>query len=208
MNQNSSNNSKLYAALGGRVTGAILKQRAIEARYLFNKNPRHCLYCRSPLLVSMDDLRPKTFQAAKRRKFCNHSCAQTYTNLRRERKPPKTRGISRRRIGFAYLNTMSKGELFANRKNWQAARSTIRQQASYVYELSGKPKTCFVCAYNRHTEVCHRKPVNQFAGSVMVSEINHLDNLVALCRNHHWELDHGILSLVPDAGIEPAAFGL
>lgn len=191
MNQN----PKLYAAtLGGKATGAILRERAIEARRLYNETPNHCLYCNAPSLVSMNDLKPQVFQATKRKKFCNRSCAAAYNNRNRPHKPPKSK-FNRKRIGYAYLSKTTKGELFARSKNWQAARSTIQHHAAHIYETSGQPRVCLVCAYNLHTEVCHRTPVSRFPDTAMVSEINHPDNLVALCRNHHWELDHGDLKL-------------
>jgi hypothetical protein len=197
MNQN----LKAYAAsLGGKARGLILKQQAIEARIQYNAVPKLCLHCRAPMLVSLDSHR-SVFQTTKRRRFCSHSCAAAYSNARRERKQ-KPQKLHLERIKFARLNTITKGELFAQSKSWQAARSTIQRHAVYVYNTSNKPRACKVCSYSRHIEVCHLKAVNRFSVATLISEINHPDNLVALCRNHHWELDHGVLNLVSVGRIE------
>lgn len=50
--------------------------------------------------------------------------------------------------------------------------------------------------YTNYCEVCHIKPVNGFSDESLVSEINDINNLVALCPNHHWEFDHGLLQLM------------
>ena len=58
-----------------------------------------------------------------------------------------------------------------------------------------KVTSCEKCGYFLHVEVCHIKPINKFIASDKISDINHPDNLVVLCRNCHWEFDHGLLTL-------------
>ena len=76
---------------------------------------------------------------------------------------------------------MTKGELFGCRKNWQSARTAIRKLADSIF-------------YNKHIEIAHIKGVSEFSDDSLVSEINDINNLVALCPNHHWEFDSGQLS--------------
>lgn len=64
-----------------------------------------------------------------------------------------------------------------------------------AYRKSTRPKVCAVCGYDAHYEVCHIKPINDFLPTDSVAEVNELSNLVALCPNHHWEFDHGRLSI-------------
>ena len=71
--------------------------------------------------------------------------------------------------------------------------SKIRQYARKAYQQSNLPKQCFVCGYSLHYEVCHKQSISSFSSSILVSEINSLTNLVALCPTHHWELDAGLL---------------
>lgn len=54
---------------------------------------------------------------------------------------------------------------------------------------------CQVCGYDKHIELAHIKPIHKFADSDLVSVINHPDNILVLCRNHHWEFDSGLLLL-------------
>ena len=106
----------------------------------------------------------------------------------------KTLGIE---INIGYISpilSMTKGELFANRKNWQSARTAIRKLADSTYKNSNKPRKCAVCGYNKHIEIAHIKGVSEFGDENLISEINDINNLVALCPNHHWEFDSGMLS--------------
>lgn len=46
----------------------------------------------------------------------------------------------------------------------------------------------------QHVEVAHLKAVSDFKDESLMSEINHPDNLIGLCLNHHWEYDNGYLT--------------
>ncbi|MEP7292863.1 MAG: HNH endonuclease [Chloroflexota bacterium] len=70
-------------------------------------------------------------------------------------------------------------------------RTIARQQ----YEKANLPRVCVNCGYDRHAEICHVKPISSFPNDAPVAVINDLANLVALCPNCHWELDHGVLRL-------------
>jgi len=70
----------------------------------------------------------------------------------------------------------------------------VRQNAQLVYRQSGMSAQCLLCGYSTHVEICHIKNISDFPTNTLVSEINNLSNLVALCRNHHWEFDHNCLS--------------
>ncbi len=89
---------------------------------------------------------------------------------------------------------MKKGELFSNRKNWQSARSSIRKLADTIFRNSNKPQECAICGYNKHIEIAHIKAVSEFSDNELILEINDINNLVALCPNHHWEFDNNLLS--------------
>lgn len=93
------------------------------------------------------------------------------------------------------LKKKSKEELFKNTKNWQSARSQIQRTAREIYQNSNKPKCCVICGYDKTYQVAHIKAVSEFSGEITIEEVNSLDNLIALCPNHHWEYDHGLLNL-------------
>lgn len=79
--------------------------------------------------------------------------------------------------------------------NWQSARSAIQRLARKIYDKSSKPKKCVVCGYDKHYEVAHIKFVSSFDDNALISEINDIDNLIALCPNHHWEYDNDNLDI-------------
>ena len=70
--------------------------------------------------------------------------------------------------------------------------STIRSHARRI-ALSMQNK-CVVCGYSKHVDICHKKSIHKFPDTALVKEVNDKNNLVKLCRNHHWEFDHGLLS--------------
>jgi hypothetical protein len=72
-----------------------------------------------------------------------------------------------------------------------SAYSLIRYRARNILRTS----SCEKCGYSLHIEVCHIKPINAFSREARLSEINHPENLIILCRNCHWEFDHGLLTL-------------
>lgn len=95
------------------------------------------------------------------------------------------------------LSLYTKEELFSRRENYQSARSSIRKNATDTYKNSDKPKCCLVCGYSKTYEVAHIKGVADFNGNSLISEINDISNLIALCPNHHWEYDNTDFNITP-----------
>jgi hypothetical protein len=62
---------------------------------------------------------------------------------------------------------------------------------------------CQYCSYSLHVELCHIKPVASFDETATLGEVNDPSNILVLCRNHHWEFDHGHLprSAIPNRSI-------
>lgn len=89
----------------------------------------------------------------------------------------------------------TKGDYLKNMDNWWEARVPIAKHARIIFNKSNKEKKCFNCRYDKHIEVCHIKAVSEFSDESILNEINNIDNLVALCRNCHWEFDNGLLIL-------------
>lgn len=90
-----------------------------------------------------------------------------------------------------HIGQRTKDEVSGN--NWWAKRVPIAKHARRVFSLSDKPKECLICGYNKHYEVCHVKAIADYDNTITIEEINNIDNLVALCRNHHWEYDNGLI---------------
>lgn len=93
------------------------------------------------------------------------------------------------------ISSITKGELFKNRKNWQSARTAIQKLARVKYFEYNKNSKCHICGYDKHVEVAHIKAVSQFDDSATIDEINSVNNLIGLCPNHHWEYDNGLLTI-------------
>lgn len=93
------------------------------------------------------------------------------------------------------LDSIKKCELFNKRKNWQSARGCIVKDAKKKYIKSGRILSCAICGYDKHVEIAHIKSVSSFNDDATIREINSIDNLIALCPNHHWEYDNGLLNL-------------
>lgn len=155
--------------------------RSRNFKEVYYLNPKLCLTC---LLAIPFEQR--------RNNFCNHSCAAATTNKNRIKLSdhkiyvkPKKHTVSKLTI-----KTLNKTKIFELSKNWQSARSTIRKDACRVYKQSGKEYKCNVCGYSNHVEIAHIKAVSEFDNESTLLEINDINNLVALCPNHHWEFDN------------------
>lgn len=140
-------------------------------------------------------------------RFCSNSCGakSAYRNLPRQRltRTCATCGCnirSRRKYCDECLKqrTRNWGEVtyaaVTSLRSYQK-NSRIRDLARKTYLRSGRPKSCYVCGYATHFEVCHLRAISSFPENVTVAEINDHSNLIALCPNHHWELDHNLLTL-------------
>ncbi len=79
--------------------------------------------------------------------------------------------------------------------NFKSRMPYLRKLSRMKYLDSDKPKECLVCGYDKHFDVAHVKDVKDFADDDLASEVNDLDNLIALCKNHHWEFDKDHLAI-------------
>lgn len=102
-----------------------------------------------------------------------------------------------------YLKFKTMGELRESAKGVQVnsyARGLAREWARKNLDCSG----CWYCGYSTHVEVCHIKDVALFSDETYVSE-TYENNVIILCRNHHWEYDNGYLAWEPEKGFEPSS---
>lgn len=190
---------------GGRTSSAIFRKRAEESYY---KNPSRCLNCDTIIALKPD----VQVGITRRKKFCNQSCSASYNNQRRyikpRRKVVRCLGCGKEtqaktglclpcltRERSAQRDQITKGEMYKKRSGYQSGRSSIRQHAAYAFVQTGREQRCVICGYDNHVDVCHMRAVKDFPDSATLGEINSPDNLVALCPNHHWELDNGYLTL-------------
>lgn len=138
-------------------------------------------------------------------KFCSKSCAAIYNNKqfpKRERQKfycENCGAEARYRRKFC-ANCNPKNGVDWSKRTLAFIRSSldfharIRQLARKTHSELGREKRCAGCGYSKHLEVCHIRPIEDFPEDTPVSTINSPNNLIALCPNCHWELDHGLLS--------------
>lgn len=93
------------------------------------------------------------------------------------------------------ISVLKKKELFERKKHWFSARAAIVKNARFVFDSNGKERKCAICGYDKHIEIAHIKSVASFDESATIGEINAIGNLIALCPNHHWEYDNGLLNI-------------
>lgn len=73
---------------------------------------------------------------------------------------------------------------------------SIRGHAHRVAKINKMDNSkCSYCDYKNHVDLCHIKDICDFTDDSTLAEINAPDNLIFLCPNHHWNLDHGFLTL-------------
>jgi len=94
-----------------------------------------------------------------------------------------------------HISNLTKKQVFDRYDRYYIGRAAIRKHAKKVFDKSKKDKKCFICGYDKHIDVAHIKSVSDFSNDCLISEINNELNLVGLCLNHHWEYDHGLISL-------------
>jgi hypothetical protein len=248
--------------LGAQVSTPRLRAAAKKKYY---ENPSYCQQCGK--LIHPKEDNGKAFAEARRKKFCDKSCAAIYNGSNRNRKPwseeakIRFRKLMKQRFpnatptgrkkgqatressgkcercgvevpyrqinrdgcvaeyylkryycdecatkarvaklsthpkvgnGVDLVEELTKGEL-REHYAFKTFRSYFPLQARKVYEKSGKPKVCKICGYSKAVDICHKRPVSDFPDDTPVRDINHIDNLTCLCKNHHWELDHDLL---------------
>jgi len=132
-------------------------------------------------------------------KFCSKSCSVTYNNKFKAKRqvenqcktcsaPVSTRLVYCKSCKKTYGDcTLREASYTKHHKSstFAMVRTRARAVASKLGWIS-----CSVCGYDKHIEIAHKKPIASYSLETRISEINHPDNLIALCPNCHWEFDH------------------
>jgi hypothetical protein len=150
-------------------------------------------------------------------KFCSRSCAVTFNNTHQ---PKRKRGHKCKKCDALVLSTTkycdkcTPRKIIINGKTTSLSRDSllsltkaeaitedtqkyrrIRSHAKHLASLLGITARCKVCNYSLYVETCHIKPISSYSSDTLVSVINNPSNLVGLCPTHHWEFDHGYITL-------------
>lgn len=154
----------------------------------YTDNPKFC--CKSCSAIFNNSKNPKR----KKRKWHCEKCGEV-----KDRPSSNARTCDECRDIKIELKYMTIGELrLAYRESGKQNRNThtyIRERARRILHENNLLLKCSVCGYDKHVEACHIKPVASYGDDTVISDINSIGNLISLCPNCHWELDHGLLKI-------------
>ncbi len=184
-----------------------------------------CFNCGKSLFKQESDIRRTAHS------FCSRKCSNIYHRKHRHPNPPKIHTC--KMCKGEYTNTSGhRSEAYC-----QACRASVPKEflrsatLEYIHSalcLKGRHPSwanaqvrelnrrwnkelmdlsCANCGYSKHVELCHKKAITDFPESATLEEVNHQSNVVQLCRNCHWELDHGLLILGGEPGLQPGLPG-
>lgn len=151
--------------------------------------------------------------------FCSRKCSNTHYRKQHTPNPPKIHICSN--CGGDYQNIKGyRSRAYCQKCRLSKPKDFMKSMTlGYVHSalcLKGKHQSwanaqvremnrswnkslmllpCANCGYSKHVELCHKKPITDFLESTTLGEVNHPLNVVQLCRNCHWEFDHGFLIL-------------
>jgi hypothetical protein len=144
--------------------------------------------------------------------FCSKSCAARYNNKLFPKRLKKSRGFC----------THCGKELFVRAKTCATCREKYSTKQKTIGELREKEKKkgrhtswlhheirslnrywnknmtkmpCKKCGYSIHVELAHKIPLHEYPDNTLLETVNDPSNQIPLCRNCHWELDHGLIKL-------------
>jgi len=157
--------------------------------------------------------------SASGRNYCSSYCSAKVNGLGRQTNPPKKRNCKRCNTEFfnskAHTNKFHcKACVDSSSVDPEHHKTKTKKEYNEILSVKGKHPSwlnaavrgfcrswnasiaklpCQKCGYALHIELCHIKPVSVFGEETTLGEINHPDNILVLCRNHHWEFDNGHL---------------
>ena len=138
-------------------------------------NPKFC--CRSCGVSYNNKLNPKR----KLSKKCKHCDVLIPSNRKCCDKHSKIRWSGRGDLTIA--------DAIYKRHHRSSAYALIRTRARSIAKSNGLT-SCNKCGYDKHVEIAHIKPISEFSDDTLISVVNDLSNLMPLCPNCHWEMDH------------------
>lgn len=153
----------------------------------------------------------------KNKKFCSRSCAAIIHNKIPKRKAKKrpcqecgdlfflketnskfcSRCKIEKKLQRENYQEKTLGEFRKKYQNSEVHPSWLNSEIRYAARKFNKDreKRCSICGYDLHVEYCHFRPISDFDDKSTLQEISGMENIAILCRNHHWELDNGIIHL-------------
>lgn len=155
-----------------------------------------CEYCNK-------EFKRKEYKLAKYHHYCSSECFYKHTNLEKplcilckKNRVSRINGKKCSECSKAKYDvwnmTLAECTYIGGPSGVEAKYARIREAARRFYKEQCK-LGCQNCKYSKHVEVCHIKSISSYDPNTLVSEINDSKNIFILCRNCHWEFDHGLL---------------
>ena len=172
-----------------------------------------CTYCKKSFFKEENQI------AKTKRNFCSRKCSNTFYRGEHSPNPPKLR-ICKKCAGEYICANGYRSEAYCKSCRSEVTSESFKlvtlEQIHASLHLKNKHPSwfnaqvrgfnrqwnkhllklpCAHCGYKPHVELCHRKAITLFTETATLGEVNDPSNVIQLCRNHHWELDHGLLFL-------------
>jgi hypothetical protein len=145
--------------------------------------------------------------------FCSRSCAATYNNTKHPKRTLTKKCIlcdnlipsnlkyckvcaennydthgGPRKKGIQYTDELTIEHVVKRTGSNRYDRVRAHAHRKYKDELN-KP-VCNACSYDKHVEICHKRPISDFPKTTTLKEVNSKENILFLCPNCHWEYDN------------------
>lgn len=150
-------------------------------------------------------------------KFCNRSCTAVYNNKHFPKRrlfkvcelcTSIVRNYRSKLCEHHYqIDLFTKAESYKNKTLGELrAKSSVKGKHSSWLHVEVRAfcrswnknltiTSCIKCGYSKHVEIAHIKPIASFSDDTMLRTVNDPSNLLPLCRNCHWEFDHGLITI-------------
>ena len=164
-----------------------------------------CFCCKKNIIKNTKEISESGFS------YCSRSCAAIINNTKHQKRYPEKKCknthcnnmiVCSRTYCKECFTTFMKNhgvqkatlaELF-HKRTGSNRYSEVRHYARKTYEKSNRPQCCAICGYSKYIEIHHIKSISSFPIDTPIDVVNDLSNLIALCPNHHKEIDKGIIS--------------
>ena len=176
-------------------------------------SPKPCKNCSKPIPLVF--WRNRYWPSiSKRRTYCNHACAASYTgHAYPKRKPQVVRqcqeckrdivGVRKDRNWKGSYHKPYHPECYktVTERALEQPISSVKDKTTitcmarnFMIRLFGPDLECWVCGYAKIVETCHIKAIKDFPPTTLLKVVNDIDNLLLLCPNHHKELDRHMMA--------------
>lgn len=184
------------------ATHRAIRERALKVYY---ENPSICKECQSVICVK-DNQQPGE---ARKKKFCNRSCAASFNNRKYPKRLRDERTICRcgnkkdfhaklchdcmcvERLAQAEKKPIKE---FFNEGNARIKYSAIRTWARTAMRIWGVEKCCAICGFSIVIEIHHWERISDCSEDSLLGEVNSRENMDYLCPNDHAMAERGLLT--------------